>query len=485
MTKKIKRKIVIDSLLTILKSGIGQILQTLRGFLIAKFLGPAYLGIWSNLSIIFNYASNLHLGTLQILSRDLPKELSRKNEKKSQEIIDYTFTFIMMVGLFFILAMVIYTVIFYKKYSYIFNLGLVTIGILVLLQLIFRVMTNTIRAFDDFKKLTIIGIVFSVLNLITAAVLVYFWKLKGIYLAVMLTYSIILVITWFMKPYKIHLNFDIKSIIRIIKPGLALMLISFLYMFIRSIDKIFILLFLDHNELGLYHFSIMITSFVVIIPQAVAGQMFPKLSFRSGQIEDFKLMFNYVFKPTLGLSYLVLLLTGYGFIIIPFLIKLIMPEYNSSISPFLIIFFGLFLLAISGVAGNFLLVIERQIDIIKVYIIALIFCILSDYILLKLGYGIIGVAIGTSITYFIYGVGVLWFGLKYVTKNKKQLFFYFFKISFPFLLFLVGLFVVFFIENFIKYSGFFIYIQRIIIFSMVAIPFVLYYYFNSYRKEFK
>ncbi len=481
----IKKKTVLDSFFMIVNSGFSQILQTVKGIIVSKFLGPVNLGIWSNLMLIVSYADFLQLGTLQVLTRDYPREKAKGNEEECQKLVDTNFTYHIIIGLIFFLGIIIYTFIFFNSITPVFRWGLLTIGFLFLLMRIYEFISRTIRAFDKIKEIMVSGIVFSICIVITGIILTYYFQLYGLFLSMLITYIISIIFILIYVPFKFKFDFDTKKIGYIIIAGLPIMLVNFFYSLVRSIDKVFILAFLNHEDLGYYHFSIMITGFFMMVPFAIASQMFPKLSFKFGSVTDKKQMFNFVFKPTLGLSYFEFFITGYGLIGVPFLINLFLPEYRESIPPFEIISVGLFFLSISGIIGNFLIVIHRQNDILKVSIATLIICLITDYVFLKLGYGISGVALGTSITYVFYGLGVIFYGMKNVTDDFKIIFRSISKISVPMLLCFAGVLMYYGIEKYFCLNGNLIYLQRFVIFSIVALPTGAYYYFKHYRHEMK
>ncbi|MCK4666978.1 oligosaccharide flippase family protein [Candidatus Dependentiae bacterium] len=480
-----KKKTIIDSILMLSGSIIGRIFNTVRGFLIAKFLGPELLGIWSSLFVILTYIMGFDFGLNTEFSRSYPKARARNNVIECEKLMNVTFTFNFFFGLIFSIFIFIYLFTFGQTASPIYKLGIILIGILIITIRVYGFFSIAIRALDDFKSLVKISIFFSAVNLLFAVPLTYFFKLKGLYLAVITTYIVSLIFIRLIKHVKFRFDFDVKKMFKMIIPGISLMLISYSNILIRNIDKTFILMYLTKTDLGYYHFSITLTSFLLMLPITIGVTLFPKMSFKYGKLKNIYEMTNIVYKPTLGFSYILMFLTGYAYILFPFLVKSFLPKYLNSIEPFLIITFGLFFYSISMVLGNFLIVIHRQIDIIKIYIISIIVCIITDYVILLMGFGINGVSYGTSLTYLLYGIGVIFFTLKYISKTRKEAIKKFFNISLPFIILFLSLLIIHSVECIYKLNGYLIYLQRSILFTIITVPFGLYYYFYRYRKEFK
>ncbi|RLA96810.1 MAG: hypothetical protein DRG83_16940, partial [Deltaproteobacteria bacterium] len=77
-----------------------------------------------------------------------------------------------------------------------------------------------------------------------------------------------------------------------------------------------------------------------------------------------------------------------------------LPKYVDGVPAARILMFGLFFYAISGMAGNMLLTINKQVLRLEILLASSLLNLVFSYAALRLGYGIAGVAIGISVAYF-------------------------------------------------------------------------------------
>lgn len=62
------------------------------GLVVRRFLGPATMGLYSELMLILHYSKNHHLGILNSLDREIPFFRGREECGKVQELKDIGFT---------------------------------------------------------------------------------------------------------------------------------------------------------------------------------------------------------------------------------------------------------------------------------------------------------------------------------------------------------------------------------------------------------
>jgi O-antigen/teichoic acid export membrane protein len=68
-----------------------QILLILRGFIMAKFLGPSLYGLWHGLRVIINNSDYSTLGIYDGMKREVPYYKGKGDYHRIQEIIDASF----------------------------------------------------------------------------------------------------------------------------------------------------------------------------------------------------------------------------------------------------------------------------------------------------------------------------------------------------------------------------------------------------------
>jgi O-antigen/teichoic acid export membrane protein len=261
------------------------------------------------------------------------------------------------------------------------------------------------------------------------------------------------------------------------KIGLPILASGFIISLLTSIDRLMIITFLNATQLGYFGLSIMLIAIISLIPAMASQVLFPRINFHYGKtgynIEELK---SFVVKPPIILSAILPVVIGPIFLIIPFVVTTFLPAYTQGITSARIVSLGIYFYGILGLTDYFLVTTGK----LKVYatfsIIALTLNILIDFIFIKIGYGIIGIAIGgTLVTYFLYSTIVIGYAISFYHKKPKDYIKYFLNLWLPFLFMLILLFSIeyimdHFIEKFIFIDSIFITILKIILYLIFCLP---------------
>jgi O-antigen/teichoic acid export membrane protein len=86
-----------------------------------------------------------------------------------------------------------------------------------------------------------------------------------------------------------------------------------------------------------------------------------------------------------------------------------------------ILIFGLFFYAIAGMAGNMLLTINKQIARLGILLASALLNFVFSYAALQLGYGIAGVAVGTSLSYFVFFLTSIVAAMRYTRASYVEI----------------------------------------------------------------
>ena len=103
-----------------------------------------------------------------------------------------------------------------------------------------------------------------------------------------------------------------------------------------------------------------------------------------------------------NLALLVPILIGGLYMALPLLVRVFLPEYVQGIDAARILLVGLFFYAVTGMPGNMLVTVNRQLLRLGILLGTAFANLGLGYGALRLGYGIVGVAVASSIGYLIY-----------------------------------------------------------------------------------
>jgi O-antigen/teichoic acid export membrane protein len=120
------------------------------------------------------------------------------------------------------------------------------------------------------------------------------------------------------------------------------------------------------------------------------------------------------------------------------LVKYILPQFEPGLASMKILLFGFYFLVLGGIFPNVIFTINRQIFLLPLYFVSIAISVVLNYIFIKLGWGIEGVALGTSISYFLFFLIISLYASKFFLKKGEILKIYLFVFLY-FLYFLIGI----------------------------------------------
>jgi len=388
----------------------------LTGLIIAKVLGPASFGVYSALMLIVAYSQYSHFGLLFAMTKKVPFYRGKKQYSKVKETENIVFSGTMIIILFLSLVLIIASF-FIRNVSVDTINGLRIIAGIVILQQIFYFYQHYLRAEKKFSVMGKSLLVYSITYFIFILFFIFRLKLEGVFLSMFLAYFTVMIYFFRKGGFRVKIIIPNK-ILNLIKVGFPLLTMGIITLFFISIDKIMIIKFMDKLQLGYYSFAAIVAGIVGFIPQSIGNITFPYLVERYGEKEDKAHIKNYLFQPTLILSYLMPIVIGLVFITAPVAIYYILPKYLPGIIPFKILICAAFFMSIALPASNFLITINKERKIILFQAISVILAIILNYIFIINGYGINGVAIATAISYLFYTLGIMIYSFNHYINNK-------------------------------------------------------------------
>ncbi len=418
MNKSFISKFSKDTLYFTISNYISNFFTAFRGIIVANILGPKLMGIWSGLFIIISYAESVNLGSVNTLTKEFPYYKGEGNILHMENLKNAVFTYTIFSTIF--VSIIIFLISFMHQSSPYISWGLRTISVLVFLQLTYKYEFLLVRSDDNFILLSKITIAYAVLDFVFSVLLTKYFSIYGRYGSSLIPFLFLIMWVISFANYRPKLYLNLKLIFHIIRVGIPLMIINFVYVAIRSIDKIMILIFLNVMQLGFYSIAITFINFILVLPTVLGFVMFPKIAEKFGEKKNVAELWNYFFYPTKIISFLMPIILSFTIVNIPWIVKLLTPKYLPAINTIIILLSGAYFFSIMFVAGNFLISIGKQLHILYWQIVTLLISFILDYTFLKIGWGINGVAMGTSITFFVYGFGIIMITVNKFSKHIKD-----------------------------------------------------------------
>lgn len=383
---------------TIIAQGVGMI----RAFVIPVLFSPAQLGIWNLMGVILSYGANAHLGLLHGMNKAIPLLRGQGKVEELEAIKNSVFWLNLLLGA--LAGGMLWVASLIVPASYVS--GLRVIAVVMFLQMIFYYLFSLLRADNRFGLVSQGVGVLSIFSTVLILLLAFSFAdhLLGALIGLAGAYGVV-VAYWFGKGrYRFVFRLSLGSIREALTLGVPLIILGVLDTVLLSVDRGVIAANLGEATLGYYALGIMGSNLLSLVPGAAATVLYPRMLERFAVARDPGAPRSLLMVPLRALAVLMPLLVVGVALGLPLLIQLFVPKYLPSVPIIEILIPGAFFLSTALVAGNYLVAINKQRLLINLQIAATLFILVVDTILLRAGYGVIGVALGTAAGYSIYGL---------------------------------------------------------------------------------
>ncbi|OGO58324.1 MAG: hypothetical protein A2025_02090 [Chloroflexi bacterium RBG_19FT_COMBO_47_15] len=399
----------------------------------ATILVPEEYGIYGLLGLWLMYAGLIGPGFAAAGQREMPVLLGKGKEREALEIqnislsaeILYTIIpFVVIIGASF----------FYS--STVLKLGLIIIAAsYVAIRLAsFWSGTNFIRErFNVVAKGNLIVAILTPLAILTGV------NWLGVY-ALLVAPLIANAVVWvyYLKKGAInyHFRFDRSETVKLVKVGIVLQALGFLFWAFRLADRTIIAAMLPLEQLGVYVFAMQFIMVMLQIPTDFGNVLTPILWREAGKadsiFEGFKDLSRIAIYLALGTAVLIPI-GQLGFYLA---VSLITTNYIGSIPIFYVLSYNLYL-ASMGIVPALILnssIVNRQKISLYCYSIGLALNIIFGILVVKLGYGVVGVAWVTICTQGLATFILYRFIKGYIFRDVKEFVRFQLRTLFPFLI---------------------------------------------------
>lgn len=437
-------KIIEDSTKYTIGTIVAQIIGIFTSVLTRRYLTPEMMGIWASLLLILSYASFAHLGLFTAAEIRIPYLKGRNEFDHAQRVRNTAFTFSAAVSSLILVVLFIASFVLKNRLSNPIILGIRMMTFIIMATLFYNLYIGLLRGDKNFSLLSKSTVFNSLATLLFVSTLAYFLKLKGLYFATLIATATSVLYIVLNTRYTLKLYFNLGDIFSLAKVGLPLIVAGLIYTVLLSIDKIMIIKMIGMKELGFYSIAILALTYTHAFPKVFGIVITPNMQEEFGRTNSRQHIMGLVKQPSIIMAYIFPILLAAAYFVVPLLVYYVMPKYVLGIESMKILLAGCFFLSLVPLAQNFVIAINKQIILLPLTAFAVGLGIGINYIMIKLNYGINGVALGTSVTYFVYFLITFIYTLKHCDK-WQQTFLFFAKIITPFT---YALFIILFLGYF-------------------------------------
>ena len=446
-----------------------QALYIIRGFIIAQVLGPSMYGVWSLFRSSLSIAPYFGLGTQQAMSREVPLSIGEGNKQKKSNIIQTSLSWnILLTSIIMVLAFIISFAGFADGYRIEIRLA----GILFVLNAVHLFMQPKFKSEQKIFLLSKYIFSYAVLNTAFGLIFLFYFKLNGLLLGMIIAQLILLIYLIINHHLSLHLYIDKNILTELFRIGFPIMILWLMVFLIGNTDKFIVFIVLGKTKAGYYGLATFVSSMVSYISYSITTVIFPRMMYTYGKTGEKKHIEKYFNKPMVVLTGIIPVLLGIIYINIEAIINWVLPQYKPGITALHILIVALFFSSIWGLPTNLLIAFNKQKKFMYMTLVVLVFGIIFDIVIIRMGFGMNGVALVTTFIFFLASALANGYALYSLKNNVQQILRNLFVIYLPFIYSFAGMF--FIISISLSKNILFENLFKSIIFLLYSSPLILY-----------
>lgn len=377
---------------------VAKLIGLFKSFWLAKILEPSDYGLWVSILLISSFSPITSLGVVEALRKKVPFYIGKHDTVSKSKTENGVFSSLVLSSLFTLIVGAVILFLLQTNYSHIIPY----IGFMILAVVIgyfFTYFYHRFSAYQNFKMVSILDTLRAILILPLQISLGFFWGLWGAVLGFLICEGIVCIVSAVLNISmhgKIWFNFNPKLIMKLIKIGFPITIVWWIYSIQVSIDRLFCISLLGKSAAGFYGIGVAITSMFILIPLSISRVLYPRMNEEYGKTENKNNLRPLILQPSRALSMLMPYLIIIVLFLLPFIYKVILPKYGPGLYSAQILVLGVFFGALIKNGANFLIATNREKLFFKYVISCLIINIIGNFVLVKVGLYIEGIAISTT-----------------------------------------------------------------------------------------
>ena len=400
---------------------------------VATILVPEEYGEFGFLSLWLMYAGLIGPGIASAASREMPVLIGRDREKEALRVQNISVTtellftiipFVVILGASF----------FYSEPVLKFGLLIIAISYIASRLVGFWSHMNFIR--ERFNIVAKVRLITAIIPPVVILASIYWLKVYALLLAPVIGSIVCGIYYWKKGSINYHFIFDRAEVVRLVKVGIVLQGLNLIYWGFRLADRTIIASMLPFEQLGLYAFAMGFLMYASMLFEDFTRVLQPILWREAGKADSIIEGFQDTRRITVYLALVVgilIPLAQLGFFLI---VRVITRNYIDSIPIFYVLSYNLYFIMI-GIIPALVLnssLINKQKLTLYCFSVGLALNIIFDILVIKLGYGVIGVTLVTVCTQGLVSFILYYFVKGYVFRDTKQFLIFLLRIIVPFMI---------------------------------------------------
>mgnify|MGYP001240818420 CR=1 FL=1 len=376
-------------------------LGLLRAVIMAIYLGPELLGIYSIVILITEFLNYINLGVFFSMTRDIALSLEEKKPIMDiRNIMGSALSFslmmccVLLAGLFLIFFSTTF-ITESKVYDYLPYL------FFLVLSCQFKHFTQRyLQVFDHFLLLGFLELLAQIINTVLVFFFIQQYLIEAILISIIASNLILAIIGLSLKA-EINFKLDQKIVKNLIITGIPILIYNIFTFIVASADRAMIAFYYKQEiALGYFQLAFSLALGIFVGFRALSFIIQPRI-FRRFRNQT---TYQSIERQTHYLETILVFMSLVGILVLPFIIKIFISDYEISIR---IMQFLLVAFTINGLSyfhSSYLIANKRENVLIPPLILALVVAVLGNIAATENGYGLYGIAFSKVLAFGIYGL---------------------------------------------------------------------------------
>lgn len=416
----------------------------LRGFFLARILGPETFGLWAQMKLTLMGSRHGSLGANDAMVREVPFFIGKGLSKPANDVKEAAAVINLALSAIAAILIVLFVCLLSDHLNQNVRRAWFILALIFPMRQILFFAQTVFRAEKRFDQLSVVILSIAFLTSIFGTISAFYLGLIGFLVVFALCHVLVLfAILLSRRPLRLP-DYRPALSFRLIKTGFPIMVSRFLRVLLYNVDQIIIWLLLSRSDLGIYSIQKYIFTVIMLVPIVVSAVFYPRIMEAFGKTGNPEKLAIYLIQPTLVMGWLSSIVLGVMFLLLPLPFKWLLPEYVLSITPGRVLLLASFFSVIANMPMTIHISLRKEKILIGIILISIVLCLVADIIMIKKGYGLTGVALGTTFGFFLFSFFTIGSAAHLLGLSMKSLFSFMALTFIPFLIVLMLLGAIFF-----------------------------------------
>ncbi len=394
----LKRQVVKDTLMYTVANYIAMVIGILVGVATKAILGTVGAGYWAVIKVFTSYGEYSDLGTRNAMIREIPRVIGAGKHQEALKTQNSAYAFTLLASFF---SSVVIAVIAWTTQDPVLRKGLLICTALVVATQLYNFSLTLLRTLKKVGALSIVIVVNMVLVGILSIAGAWWKGVLGMAIGVSIATFISAWNAYTFGKMDFRVRWDSAEIGRLIRIGFPMVIISYALVTFLSLDTLMIGKMIGIEAVGLYTIGLMSVQQIGSLGRFSQIILLPHIQERYGQTGSLSHTAAMMIRATRVLAYLVPFLIALVVFFVPVLVYYFLPKFTGGIASMKILVMGYYFVAVNELSASAAFTADKQKQLIPFLGGVIAVAATLNFVFIRLGFGIQGVAAATSISYFL------------------------------------------------------------------------------------